>query len=270
MSSTASQPAPDQREQLFCFRCGYTAAPRHETWQAYERFCFFLALGKTRTFTEVARHYQVALPTVSTVAKRFNWTDRAKAWDRTGHKPSAVETLMVEQADRAHGRWGNVAPDGASIPLPSATVQVVRAELLPADHSPDRSSPMDVEAFRLASERLGRHHMTASLEMVDTARVVQARLHTMLHQWAQATERMELADAVNTSHGLADLAMKLSRTIASLAASSAQLATAGAERWGAAMGIDAIMGQLQQFLMQQEAEKAAAGSTYPVGQEVSP
>lgn len=269
MSSTASEPA---RDQPFSFRCGYKNQSRSETWQQFERFCFYLTLGPARTITAVARRFQVALPTVSAVAKRFNWAARAKAWDDFGCTGVDVAGFMASQSDIALKKWNIPASDLSAHPLPQTTVQVVRAELLPEDHSLERRSPMDIEAFRLASERLGRHHMTASLEMVDSARVVQARLHTMLHQWAQTTEQMELADAVNASQGLAELAMKLSRTIASLAASSAQLATAGADRWGAALGIDTIMGQLQQFLMQQEAEKAAAaaGSTLPVGQEVSP
>ncbi len=269
MSSTASESA---RGRPFHFRCGYKNEGRPETWQHFERFCFYLSLGPARTITAVARRFEVSVPIVSRVAARFSWASRAKAWDDSGSNEADIGGLMASQADVALKKWNLRVTEISDAPLPQKTIQVIRAELLPADRSPDRRSPMDVEAFRLASERLGKHHMTASLEMVDSARVVQARLHAMLHQWAQTTEHMELDAAVSASQGLADLAMKLSRTIASLAASSAQLATAGADRWGAALGIDTIMGQLQQFLMQQEAEKAAAaaGSTLPVGQEVSP
>lgn len=268
MSSTAPQSAQDLP---FHFRCGYKADGRPETWQNYERFCFFLTLDAGRTLTAVARHFQMSKAAISKLAARFNWLPRAKAWDRLGLNAPRVQDLLISQADVARRRWGEVPPSNATANQPQATVQVIRAELVPAGESGERRSPLDVEAFRQASARLGQHHMSASLEMVDSARLMQARLHTMLRQWVKATEDMELDAAVNASQGLAELAMKLSRTIASLATSSAQLATAGSDRWGAALGIDTIMGQLQQFLMQQEAEKAAAaGSTLPVGQEVSP
>ncbi len=247
------------------FRHGYKGG-RDETFAQYERFIYYLSLGAGRRQMQVAAHFDVSNTTIAKAVKAFNWVGRAQAWDDS--QPSAEQIPELLAAAAEHGR----VFDRFSTPEEeAAAVAVVPVAAPPPERLVSRA--VRIERLRNYSEQVGERHMACSLEMTGSIQLMQMQLHRLLTRWADETEERGFGDVLVSSQLVAETVSKLSRSIASMAAGSAQLATVGAERWGAALGIDVVMGQLQDFLKRQQQQAAAHPAPQgpgPVGQEVPP
>lgn len=248
------------------FRHGYKGE-RGESFAQYERFIYYLSLGAGRRQMQVAAHFDVSNTTIAKAVKAFNWVGRAQAWDDS--QPSAEQIPELLAAAAEHGR----VFDRFSTPEEeAAAVAVVPVAAQPPERLVSRA--VRIERLRDYSEQVGERQMACSLEMAGTIQLMQLQLHRLLTRWSDETSEHGLGEMLAASDRVVETASKLSRSIASMAAGSAQLATVGAERWGAALGIDVVMGQLQDFLKRQQQQQAAAHPAPqgpgPVGQEVPP
>ena len=256
---------PQAQKRLWHFRSGYRHN-RDESFFHYERFVYFLSLGPTRRQVDVAKYFKVSGPSINTAAKTFNWVKRAQAWDNSQPNADDIPDLLAAAAE--HGK----AFDRFSIPQE----QIAAVAALPVVAQPPgrmASRAARIERLRGLSEQVGERHMTCSLEMAGSIQLLQGQLHRLLTRWSDEAQEQDLAQMLNSSDRVVETVSKLSRSIASMAAGSAQLATVGAERWGAALGIDVVMGQLQDFLKRQQQQAAAHPAPQgpgPVGQEVPP
>ena len=47
-----------------------------ETNNAYEKFCYYRDLGEKRSYQKVADHYNISLPAIKNMAKKYDWQNR--------------------------------------------------------------------------------------------------------------------------------------------------------------------------------------------------
>lgn len=223
-----------------------------ESSATYERFLYYLNLptkNERRTFTAVAKQFNVTLPTTGEMAGRFRWKERAAAFD--AHNLAAA---LLVSADRMEEplpeRLERYAAKAAQTPKPSPKSADAEA---PAQ-AQAQTGPQEVESMALSAELIERREVISELE----------REHErMLEEFRSQSEKlgrsqMQLARAMTgiVSHSVQTLLAERrtldSRTIPGFVQSACTLAAAAHQNWGRAIGVDRLLLTMERAVAESE------------------
>lgn len=209
----------------------------YERDSAYKRFREFLELGPGRKVGAIAAAHGVTVQAMHQIAARYNWKERAIAWDKEQKRLEREGKRMAKQKPPP-------APISPPAPPPNpdggvsgsaVEVEVVSGGIQPAEDSDGYAKGLD--EFRKVYGRLGYKMALESYELFPTVKQLREDIDRMMKLRMESTRQNDTATAM----ALSDIINKQIPQYARLCDSMASMADAGRKHWGDTLGINQIL-----------------------------
>jgi len=204
---------------------------RPERPATYARFRAWLELGPTRNLATYAAFLGVSKQSLSETAARFNWRQRAAAWDTA--EAAAGRCPPPPPPRPKEARRPSRPPKPAPPPSPDPASMGAAA----AGSSASDAHLQALSEYRRVMEQLGR----GMAEEAEGALGLVALLREDLTQEIERRRRLattgEHAAAAEATQGAVQIVMMISRLVAVVSS----LAAAGRQHWGDAIGVHRIL-----------------------------
>jgi len=224
MPQVTPPPTPWERGQ------GHDGRP--ERTATYARFRAWLELGPSRSLATYAAVLGVSKQSLHETAARFNWRQRAAAWDAA---EAAAGRCPPPPPPRPKVRRPSTPPKPAPPPSPDPTTMGAAASA-PGSCTSD-AHLVALTEYRRVMERLGR----GMAEEADGALRLVALLREDLALEIERRRRLATSDdhaaAAEASQSAAQIVVMVARLVAVVSS----LAAAGRQHWGDAIGVHRIL-----------------------------
>ena len=225
MPEVTPSPPPWERGQ------GHDGRP--ERPDTYARFRAWLELGPSRNLATYAAVLGVSKQSLHETASRFNWRQRAAAWDAAEAAAGRCPPPPPPRPKEASRPSKPPKPPSAPSPDPAA----MGAAATGAGSSSSDAHLQALSHYRLVMEQLGR----GMAQEADAALKLVALLREDLAEEIERRRRVAItgdhAAAAEVSHGAAQIVVMISRLVAVVAS----LAAAGRQHWGDAIGVHKLL-----------------------------
>jgi hypothetical protein len=202
---------------------GPTERPR-----AYARFRAWLELGHERNLASFAAAQGISRQALYETARRYNWRERALAWDRAEAAagrcpppplPKAREPIRSQNPPEAPT---STPPDAPPDPLGSMGREAARDHRL-----------QEVDDYIQAMRKIGRSFVRESEQSLELLHLMQDTFRLEIERYRQLMQENKYqaaADISKAANSTAFMIVRFSSTATSLAA-------AGRQHWGDAAGL---------------------------------
>jgi hypothetical protein len=224
MPEVTPSPPPWERGQ------GHDGRP--ERPETHARFRAWLELGPSRSLAAYAAVVGVSKQAIYETAARFNWRQRAAAWDA---------------AEAAAGRCPPPPPPPPNArrpstpqkppPTPSPDPAAMGAAAAAAGSSPSDAHMLALSHYRLVMEALGRGMAEEAEGALGLVSLLREDLAVEIEQRRRLAEAGDHAAAAKVSSGAAQIAAMIARLVAVVAS----LASGGRQHWGDAIGVHKLL-----------------------------
>lgn len=165
---------------------GYNGPP--ESYDAYQRFHAFIKLGPSRTVPELAKRLGVTRQALGQVARRYNWVERAKAWDLEHPSLEGEPDPKIKEESLAA-----FPPPPPPPPIPKQIV--VSPEIVddPVITGSDGNASSEVVEYRNTFKEIGKEMLSDANSMRQLARIAHTDLQIL---WKKRIDALQAKDYV--------------------------------------------------------------------------
>ena len=225
MPQATPPPPPWERGQ------GHDGRP--ERPDTYARFRAWLELGPTRNLATYAAVLGVSKQSLYETASRFNWRQRAAAWD-------AAETAAGRCPPPPPPRPKEASRPSKPPKPPSPGPAAMGATAAAAGSSASDAHRQALSEYRLVMEALGRGMAAEAEAALGLVAMVREMLVQEIEQRRRLAEAGDHAAAAEVSRGAAQIAAMIARLVAVVAS----LASGGRQHWGDAIGLEMVLAEM--------------------------
>jgi hypothetical protein len=190
-----------------------------ESEGSYEKFLHFRDQGPDRKKITTAAHFGVSRPTVTMLSKRWNWIERAQAWDVAKELYSDDALTLPERLQQAASRV-----ERGALAHPEAYESLT---VSPEVRARELEHEQVLEEYRAEYESLGRRQMKIARAMTNIA----------------GNSVAAMVKSGETLHP---------RAIPGFLQSAIALGQAAHQNWGKSIGVDRLLLTMQQAVMEME------------------
>lgn len=210
---------------------------KYESNTAYKRFREFLELGPSRSVTAMAAAHDVTVQAMYQTSSKYNWKERAIAWDKEQKRLEREGKRMAKQKPPPAPISPPAPPPDPDGEAPGSAVEaeVVSGGIQPAEDSDGYAKGLD--EFRKVYGRLGYKMALESYELFPTVKQLRQDIDRMMKLRMESTRQNDTATAM----ALSDIINKQIPQYARLCDSMASMADAGRKHWGDTLGINQIL-----------------------------
>jgi len=206
---------------------------RPERPETYARFRAWLELGPSRHLATYAAVLGVSKQSLHETARRFNWRQRAAAWDSAeaaaGRCPPPPPPRPKE-ASRP-----STPPKPPSTPSPDPAT--MGAAATGAGSSASDAHLLALSEYRRVMEQLGRGMAEEAEGALSLVILLRDDLAVEIERRRRFAITGDHAAAAEVSHGAAQIVVMISRLVAVVGS----LAAAGRQHWGDAIGVHKLL-----------------------------
>jgi len=232
MPQATSPPPPWERGQ------GHDGRP--ERPETHARFRAWLELGPNRNLATYAAALGVSKQSLHETASRFNWRQRAAAWDAAeaaaGRCPPPPPPRPKE-ASRP-----STPPKPPSSPSPDPTA--IGAADAAAGSSASDAHLLALSEYRRVMEGLGRGMAQEADAALRLVALLREDLAVEIDRRRRLATTGDHAAAAEVSKGAANVVVMIARLVAVVTS----LAAAGRQHWGDAIGLETILAEVASVL----------------------
>ena len=206
---------------------------RPERPETHARFRAWLELGPSRNLASYAAALGVSKQSLSETAARFNWRQRAAAWDAVeadaGRSPPPPPPRPKE------ARRPTTPPKPPSPPSPDPTAMGAAAAA--SGSSASDAHLQALSEYRLVMEALGRGMAEEAEGALGLVSLLREDLAVEIKRRRCLATNGDHAAAAEVSQGAAQIVMMIARLVAVVSS----LAAAGRQHWGDAIGLGKVI-----------------------------
>ena len=206
---------------------------RPERPDTYARFRAWLELGPSRNLASYAAVVGVSKQSLHETASRFNWRQRAAAWDAS--EAAAGRCPPPPPPRPKEARRPSTPPKPA--PPPSPDPAAMGAAAAGAGSSGFDPHLLALTEYRRVMEALGRGMAAEAEGALGLVMVLREDLAVEIERRRRFATNGEHAAAAEASQGAAQIVVMISRLVAVVMSMSA----AGRQLWGDAIGVHKIL-----------------------------
>jgi hypothetical protein len=199
---------------------GFEGPP--ESHEAHERFRVFLKLGSRRTVAELARRIGVTKQAIGQVARRYNWKERAEAWDAyqaLTTKPEEIEDIDLDALKKSDPNpslkakkedYTALPPPPfppAFAPLEKENKPVLRAEIVEELSKTDDGIDQLNESIEYRAEfrAIGKEMLSDAIDIRQMAKVAHIDLSIIWREHVGAIQQKDFKKAAFYAAQIKDL-----------------------------------------------------------------
>ena len=225
MPQATPPPPPWERGQ------GHDGRP--ERPETYARFRAWLELGPSRNLAAYAAFLGVSKQALSETAARFNWRQRAAAWDAA--EAAAGRCPPPPPPRPKEARRPSTPPKPAPPPSPDPTAMGAAA----AGAGSSASDPhlLALSQYRLVMEQLGRGMAEEAEGALGLVMLLREDLAVEIERRRRLATTGDHAATAEASQSAAQIVVMVARLVAVVSS----LAAAGRQHWGDAIGVHRIL-----------------------------
>lgn len=227
MPQATPPPPPWERGQ------GHDGRP--ERPETYARFRAWLELGPSRNLAAYAAFLGVSKQALSETAARFNWRQRAAAWDAA--EAAAGRCPLPPPPRPKEARRPSTPPQPAPPPPPSPDPTAMGAAAAAAGSSPSDAHLQALSQYRLVMEQLGRGMAEEAEGALGLVMLLRVDLAVEIERRRRLATSGDHAAAAEASQGAAQIVVMIARLVAVVTTMGA----AGRLMWGDAIGVHRIL-----------------------------
>jgi hypothetical protein len=225
MPQATPPPPPWERGQ------GHVGRPERPA--TYARFRAWLELGPSRNLATYAAVLGVSKQALNETAARFNWRQRAAAWDATEAAAGRCPPPPPPRPKEARRPSSPQKPP----PTPSPDPAAMGAAAAAAGSSASDAHLLALSKYRRVMEQLGRGMAAEAESALGLVTLLREDLAVEIERRRRLATTGDHAAAAEASQGAAQIVVMIAR----LAAVVTTLAAAGRQHWGDAIGVHKLL-----------------------------
>jgi len=228
MPQATPPPPPWERGQ------GHDGRPERPA--TYARFRAWLELGPNRNLATYAAVLGVSKQSLHETAARFNWRQRAAAWDAA--EAAAGRCRPPPPPRPKEARRPSSPPKPA--PPPSPDPAAMGAAAAAAGSSASDAHLLALSEYRRVMEQLGRGMAEEAEGALGLVTLLREDLAVEIERRRRLATTGDHAAAAEASQGAAQIVMMVARLVAVVTS----LAAAGRQHWGDAVGLEVALAEV--------------------------
>ena len=213
---------------------------RPERPETYARFRAWLELGPSRNLATYAAVLGVSKQSLSETAARFNWRQRAAAWDSA--EAAAGRCPPPPPPRPKEARRPSTPPKPAPPPSPGPTSMGAAAAA--AGSSASEVHLLALSEYRTVMEALGRGMAEEAEGALGLVSLLREDLAVEIERRRRLATTGDHAAAAEASQGAAQIVGMVARLVAVVTS----LAAAGRQHWGDAVGLEVALAEVAAVL----------------------
>jgi len=228
MPQATPPPPPWERGQ------GHDGRP--ERPETHARFRAWLELGPNRNLATYAAVLGVSKQSLHETASRFNWRQRAAAWDAA----EAVAGRCPPPPPPRPKEASRPSTPPMPAPPPSPDPTAMGAAAAAAGSSPSDAHRQALSQYRLVMEALGRGMAEEAEGALSLVTLLREDLAAEIERRRRLATTGDHAAAAESSQGAAQIVVMIARLVAVVAS----LANGGRQHWGDAIGLEMVLAEM--------------------------